>query len=99
MLAQAGQLLEVARGLFDEGKHPKLKHIGMLLEQGMREDGIAVQGEFRIEDWETMEIRPFSDPRREGYGMIYDTVSNMRLTPKGRAAYERLKAAAAEAFK
>jgi len=91
-ISQLRRFLQVATAVFDEGKQLKAKHIQMLVEQGLREDGDPVQSRFRIEDWESMEVRPFSNPQRKGHGMIYDTVSNMHLTPKGRAAFERLKA-------
>ena len=96
--SQARRLLEVAGKCFPEGKHPKLRHVQMLIEQGLREDGVPIMDEFLIEHWETMEVRPFSNPTREGYGMIFDTVNNLRLTPRGREAYEMLAAAAQEVF-
>lgn len=91
---RAGQFLKAACDVFEGPRAPKLKHVEMLLEQGLREDGEVVEGQFRIEDWEGMEVRQFSQPGRQGHGMIHDTVSNWRLTPKGRAAYEKLKAEA-----
>jgi hypothetical protein len=69
---------------------PKLRHGHMLVQAGLHDAGETHEGDgYSIEDWEAMEVRRFSSGR-PGYGMIQDTVSDMRLTSKGRDALARV---------
>lgn len=97
ILAAMREVLGVANAEFNG--RATLRYVDMLLRRGLQEAGHTPEGpNYPIEAWEIMEVHPYSNRSRKGYGMIHDTIDNETLTPKGKEAFQRIAEAANKHF-